>query len=249
MKKVKIAISLDKPLLELIDSKVDGRVIRSRSQAIELFLRRGVGENITKAVILIRGDQQKVLLRNFKGISLIKNHIQLFSDAGIKTLYIVTQHTKEMNLLLDEVSDAKIEVQIVEKDSKGNADALLSLKDSLKENFVVISGDTYNDFDLMKMMRKHIQLDRLATMGLMSSSTPSEYGIAILDGDLIVDFKEKPKTSTSNIVNAGVYIFKPEVFELISKDIKSLEKDLFPKIARLKQLAGFFTYGEYAHMG
>ena len=32
MKKPKIAISVDKSLLELIDSKVDGSVIRSRSQ-------------------------------------------------------------------------------------------------------------------------------------------------------------------------------------------------------------------------
>ena len=35
MSKPKIAISLDKSLLELVDSKVDGSVIRSRSQAME----------------------------------------------------------------------------------------------------------------------------------------------------------------------------------------------------------------------
>ena len=39
MKKPKIAISLDKPLLDLIDSKVDGSILRSRSQAMEFFLK------------------------------------------------------------------------------------------------------------------------------------------------------------------------------------------------------------------
>ena len=47
-----------------------------------------------------------------------------------------------------------------------------------------------------------------------------------------------------NIVNAGIYIFKPEVFELF-EDSVSLEKDLFPRLAKLNQLVGFFTYGEY----
>ena len=42
-------------------------------------------------------------------------------------------------------------------------------------------------------------------------------------------------------------MFKPEVFELFD-NVNSLEKDLFPKLARLKQLIGFFTYGEYEHL-
>ncbi|MBD3310492.1 hypothetical protein GF351_04690 [Candidatus Woesearchaeota archaeon] len=246
--KRKIAISVDKGLLDLIDSKVDGKVIRSRSQAIELFLRRGIGESVTKAVILIRGEQQGLLLKQIRGKSLLRHHIGLFADSGIKTAYIVTQHTRHMNDLVMEIQDSPIQVEIVEKDAKGNAEALSALKGRIKEDFAVISGDTYNDFHLRKMMQKHIQLDKLATMGLMSSPHPSEYGIAILDGDLIVDFHEKPKTSASNIVNAGVYIFKPEIFELITRDIRSLERDLFPKLAKLKQLAGFFTYGEYMHM-
>ncbi len=52
----------------------------------------------------------------------------------------------------------------------------------------------------------------------------------------------------SNVVNAGIYIFKPEVFELFS-GVSSLEKGLFPKLARIKQLVGFFTHGEYVHFG
>ena len=49
-----------------------------------------------------------------------------------------------------------------------------------------------------------------------------------------------------NLVNAGIYIFKPEAFELFEYAV-SLEKDVFPKLAKIKQLAGYFTYGEYMH--
>jgi NDP-sugar pyrophosphorylase family protein len=181
-----------------------------------------------------------------KNTSLIRQQIGFFSRHGIKVVYIVTQHTKSMNLLLDEISDAKISVEIVEMESKGNADALKAVRKKISGSFVVMSGDTYNDFDLLKMIKKHVDSEKLATMGLMTREKTSSYGNAILDGDLIVDFQEKPKHYSTNIVNAGIYIFKPEIFEIF-ESASSLEKDLFPRLARIKQLAGFFTYGEYLH--
>ena len=247
MPKSKIAISVDNSLLKLVDSKVDGSVIRSRSQAIEFFLKKGLQEqSVSVAVLLLKGEHQENVLKEVKGISLIKQQIEFFSNHGIKTIYIVTQHTKNMNRLLNEISNSKINVEIVEKQAKGNAEALMAVKEKISNNFVVMSGDTYNNFDLLKMIKKHTDSDKLVTMGLMTREKASSYGTAILDGDLIVDFHEKPKHYSTNIVNAGIYIFKPEVFELF-EDSVSLEKDLFPRLARLKQLVGFFTYGEYLH--
>ena len=249
MKKAKIAISVDNSLLKIIDSKVDGSVIRSRSQAMEYFLKKGLKEqSINVAVLLLKGEHQPIALKNVKGMSLIKQQIDFFSRYGIRTVYIVTQHTKNINLLLNEISNAKINVEIIEKQAKGNADTLKAVKEKVSNSFVVMSGDTYNDFDLLNMIKKHLESEKLATMGLMTREKPSNYGTAILDGDLIVDFREKPKHYSTNIVNAGIYIFKPEIFELFGYLI-SLEKDLFPKLARIKQLIGFFTYGEYVHFG
>src|SRR3989338_8335329 len=248
MTKPKIAISLDESLLNIVDSKVDGNVIRSRSQAIEFFLRKGLqGQSVNTAVLLIKGEHQKNLLKSLKGKSLIKNQLDFFAQHGINKVYIVTQHTKTINLLLNEISDAKISVEIVEKEARGNAQALQAIKDRIKNSFVAMSGDTYNNFDLLKMIKKHLELDKIATMGLMTREKITGYGTAILDGDLIVDFQEKPKQSSTNIVNAGIYILKPEVFELL-EDAQNLEKDLFSKLARMKQLTGFFTYGEYEHL-
>ena len=248
-RKPKIAISLDRNLLGLVDSKVDGAVIRSRSQAIEFFLRKGLQEkSVNTAVLLIKGEHQENMLKKLKGKSLIQNQADFFSHYGINNVYIITQHSKNINLLLNEISGAKISVEIIEKDAKGNANALEQIKDKVKTSFIVMSGDIYNNFDLLKMIKKHLDIDKLATIGLMTREKTAGYGTAILDGDFIVDFQEKPKQSSTNIVNAGIYIFKPEVFELF-ENVSSLEKDLFPKLARMKQLVGFFTYGEYEHFG
>ena len=67
MKKPKIAISLDQSLLDQVDSKVDGSIIRSRSQAIEYFLRKGLKESsIDIAVLMIKGEHQKNSLKEWR---------------------------------------------------------------------------------------------------------------------------------------------------------------------------------------
>src|SRR3989344_3339027 len=135
-RKPKIAISLDRAVLELVDSKVDGNVIRSRSQAIEFFLRKGLQEqSINNAVLLIKGEHQENSLKKFKGKTLIKNQIEFFSKNGINNLYIVTQHTKNINLLLGEISNSNINAEIIETDARGNAEALEAIKDKTKSSF------------------------------------------------------------------------------------------------------------------
>jgi len=248
MTKSKIAISVDTPLLDQVDKMVDGSIIRSRSQAIEYFLRKGLREeSITIAIILLRGEHQVQSLSPFKGKTLIEAQLDFFQDNGFSQVYIITQHTKEITLLLEKVSGANLTVDLVESDAKGNAQALATIKNKIKSSFVVMSGDTYNNFDFSTMSKKHLSLDKMATMGLMTREKTVGYGTAILDGDLVIDFQEKPKQSSTHIVNAGIYIFKPEIFELFEQ-VSSLEKDLFSKLARMKQLVGFFTYGEYEHV-
>ena len=241
--KEKIAISIDKSMLDLVDSKIDGSMLRNRSQAIEYFLRKGImKDTITTAVLLLRGQDQDIVLKNYMGKSLIQKQIEFFSSKGIKKIFLITQ--KPNKELREQLIDTIVE--IIDKEARGNASALSSLKGKIRNNFIVMSGDTYNNFDLLKMIGKHLSLNKIATMGLMTREKSSDYGTAILDGDFVIDFKEK-KASSSHIVNAGIYIFKPEIFELIEKD--SLENDLFPKLAKINELIGFFTYGEYEHFG
>ena len=82
-------------------------------------------------------------------------------------------------------------------------------------------------------------------MGLISSKTPQKRGSVTLDGNLVIDFKEK-QVPSSNIINAGIYILKPEIFSLL-KNKKSLEHEIFPELAKQKQIQGFFTFGKFIH--
>ena len=243
MKKPKIAISLDLPLLESIDKTVDGLTIRSRSQAIELLLNRALGKDVIKtAVILLKGSQQSKVQTH------LNNQINYLKKHGINHIIYLTQTTPTLSNLSSTLSKSGIKHEIITKNLKGNAEMLQSIKEKLPGDFVVYSGDIVTDFNISQMMERHKKSQKLATMALMSKEKPEKYGIAIVEGDQIIEFQEKPKTSSTTIVSGGVYIFKKEILELFDDKTTSLEKDLFPKLAKMKQLVSFFIYGHYQHI-
>lgn len=250
MKKEKIAISIDKSLLHRIDSRVDGSVIRSRSQAIELFVSKGIEEqSINTAVIMLSDEHQKVSLKEFKGQSLLKQQLDFFKENEISEVFLLTPHSTIINSLLKELASSKLRAELVETAVKGNARCLKIIKERLPDNFIIVSGDTYNNFKMENMIERHMANSKMVTIGLMSVAKPKAYGVVILDGDDVVAFEEKPKDTISHIVNAGVYLCRKEIFELFDDKTYSIERDLFPKIAKIKQLKGYFTHGEYIHFG
>lgn len=248
MKKKKIAISIDEPLLDIVNSYVDKTIIRSTSQAIEFLINQAIKRTpITTAVILISEKDQHHLLEKIENIPLIKCHIDFLKKFGINQIYLVT---KESELLKQKILELNKEIRIElinEEKGIGTASALLIIKNRIKNDFLVINGDTFNDFKLKKMINEHATNNKIATIGLISSSSPRKRGTAILEGTSIIDFKEKQET-ISNVINAGVYILKPRIFEYFDEKTKSLERDIFPILAKKRELQGFFTYGKFIHL-
>lgn len=248
MRKRKIAISIDEPLLDIVNSYVDNTTIRSTSQAIESLIRQAIKQApITTAVILISEKDQHYLLEKVENVPLIERHIGFLKRFGISQVYLVTKENETLKKKVSELSK-KIKIELVnEEKGTGTANALTLVKSKVGNDFLVVNGDTFNDFNLKKMINEHIDSNKVATIGLISSTSPHKRGAAILEGTTIIDFREKQETK-SNIVNAGIYILKTKIFEYFDKNTKSLELDIFPKLAKDKQLQGFFTYGRFIHL-
>jgi len=112
------------------------------------------------------------------------------------------------------------------------------------ETFLVTGGDDLTDIDLTAMLQFHKSKEAIATIGLTTVDDPSQFGVVVLEEDgRIQRFVEKPApgTAPSNLVNTGVYLFEPEILDLIpSGQFHDFGKNVFPFL--LEQQKPFFGY-------
>jgi mannose-1-phosphate guanylyltransferase/phosphomannomutase len=150
----------------------------------------------------------------------IKNYFQDGSRFGVKIKYI------------------KAEADF------GTAGAVRLGYESLRERFLVISGDVLTDFDLTEAISFHHGKKAKASIVLTHSKNPLQYGVVITKDDgKITQFLEKPTWGEvfSDTINTGIYIFEPDVLDKIPfKQEFDFSKNLFPLL--LKEDVGLFGY-------
>ena len=103
------------------------------------------------------------------------------------------------------------------------------------EPFIVLNGDIFANLSYKELLDTHIKSKALATIALCKVDDPSRYGVAEMGNDChIKRFIEKPfkDKAPSNLINAGVYVLSPKVFDYIpSGRAVSVEREVFPKLA------------------
>lgn len=127
------------------------------------------------------------------------------------------------------------------------------------DTFLVSGGDDLTALDLSEMLRFHKQSGAKATIALTRVEDPSQFGVVVLDenaseeGGRIQRFVEKPARGTepSNLVNTGVYLFEPQVLELIpSGEFYDFGKQLFPLLLeRGLSFCGYETRAYWRDVG
>lgn len=130
---------------------------------------------------------------------------------------------------------------------------LASGKTEMKETFIAMNGDVIAQINLRDMLDQHKRTGALVTDALHQVETPSRFGVVELDTqDRIRRFVEKPKpgTAPSRLVNAGIYMIQPEVLERVAPNRKvSLEREIFPTLAKEGKLSGFPFKGHWFDIG
>jgi len=124
----------------------------------------------------------------------------------------------------------------------GSAGALKPLQAFFTETFVVVGCDDLTDANLGALVAFHKERGALATIGLIDAVEVDQYGVVIVDKrGSILEFQEKPAKGTerSKLVNTGIYVFEPEIFNYIPADtFYDFGKNVFP--ALLAAGAGFY---------
>jgi NDP-sugar pyrophosphorylase family protein len=261
--KERITITLDSELTKQIDKRIDGNIIKNRSQQIELLLTKALGTyHPEKAVILVGGKGTRLrpitlkipkCMMEVQGKTITEYLFDLLKKQGIRDTILSVGHMKEK--IKDYYGDGSkfgVDITYVEEDEPlGTAGPLKLAKEYLKDSFIVTNGDELKNINIPRMFRLHKRKNALATIALTTVTDPSQYGVARLSGSRILEFVEKPKAdeAPSNLINAGFYIMEPEVIDMIPEGFSMLEKDVFPKLAEQGRLRGFPFAGQWFDIG
>ena len=128
------------------------------------------------------------------------------------------------------------EIQSMAIGSAGGLKRIQDFSGFFDDTFLVVCGDALIDLDLTKAVREHWRSGAVASVCTLevSKSEVSSYGVVVSDENgQITSFQEKPSVedALSNKVNTGIYIFEPEVLDLIPSGCEyDIGSQLFPKI-------------------
>jgi NDP-mannose synthase len=91
--------------------------------------------------------------------------------------------------------------------------APLRLIGDLPDHFLVINADVLSDLDLSRFLDEHIASGAIFTIGATSRDQILDYGVLGVEGERLVDFREKPKLS--QLVSMGIYAVNRRVLDYI----------------------------------
>lgn len=134
------------------------------------------------------------------------------------------------------IEDGEIQSEAV--GSAGGIKRIQEFGGFFDDTFLVVCGDALIDLDLTRAVREHWKSGAVASICTLSvePQAVSDYGVVVSDETgQITSFQEKPSIddALSNQVNTGIYIFEPQVLDLIpTGQTYDIGSDLFPKIVK-----------------
>jgi NDP-sugar pyrophosphorylase family protein len=98
----------------------------------------------------------------------------------------------------------------------GTAGPVKLLQNKLNEPFIVMNGDILTLLNYYKFYEFALNIDTDLVITTKELVTPFAFGNIECDGDFVSDIQEKPDIKMN--ILAGIYVFKPAIFELIPEN-------------------------------
>lgn len=218
-----------------------------------------------KALILVGGYGTRLRpltlsrpkpLVEFANKPMLIHQLEALIEAGVTEVVLaVSYRAQEMEKDLEEEAQ-KLGVNLIfshELEPLGTAGPLALASKTLSENdepFFVLNSDIICDFPFKEMVAFHKKHGKEGTICVTKVEEPSKYGVMLYDENgCIKNFIEKPQEFVSNKINAGMYIFNSSILKRIKLQPTSIEKEIFPEMAKENQLYALELKGFWMDVG
>ncbi|KAJ1890042.1 mannose-1-phosphate guanyltransferase [Kickxella alabastrina] len=219
-----------------------------------------------KALILVGGFGTRLRpltltvpkpLVDFANKPMILHQIEALVQAGVTDIVLAVNYKPEVMVAVLKKYEEKFGITItfsVEEVPLGTAGPLALARDILGKDdspFFVLNADVTCEYPFEKMRDFHLSHGGEGTILATTVDEPSNYGVVVVHPNttMIDRFVEKPVEYVGNRINAGIYIFSPSILNRIELRPTSIEKEIFPRIAKDRLLHTFDLEGYWMDVG
>jgi mannose-1-phosphate guanylyltransferase len=185
------------------------------------------------------------------GVPVTEHQLAMAKAAGITEIVLATSYLSEVFIpYFGDGSKWGMKIKYaVEKEPLGTGGAIRNAAKLLdtNESVVILNGDVLSSHDLSEQIRQHEAHDADVTLHLTQVDDARAFGCVPTDSDgRVTAFLEKMENPVSNQINAGCYVFNPQVVSTIPLDtVVSVERETFPQL--VANGAKVFGYLENAY--
>jgi mannose-1-phosphate guanylyltransferase len=219
--------------------------------AVAILLVGGFG---TRLMPLTKNTPKPML--TVAGIPVTEHQIAMAKSAGISEIVLATSYLSEVfTPYFGDGSQWGIKIKYaVEKEPLGTGGAIRNaarLLDS-DQSVVVLNGDVLSSHNLAEQIRQHEANDADVTLHLTQVQDARAFGCVPTDSQgRVTAFLEKMENPVTNQINAGCYVFNPQVISTIPLDtVVSVERETFPQlVANGAKVFGFIESAYWLDIG
>lgn len=211
-----------------------------------LFLAGGMGSRLKP----LTDDLPKPMVP-MMGKPLMERNILKLKDCGIDEIILSTCYKPQK--IKEHFGDgAKLGLKIhyvCEDIPLGTGGAIKNTQDFFDDTFIIFNADILSNINIIGMLKFHEEKRASVTIAVTKVADPSQYGVIEYNEELYAEsFTEKPKPSEirSNYINAGVYIFEPDVLkEIPGSKVVSIERETYPLLLKKGYPIAVYKSKEY----
>ncbi len=166
--------------------------------------------------------------------------------AGIRDILIITNPEEDINFkkILGDGSNYGIKIKYMEQSKPNGLPEAFILGEKFinKQNIALILGDNFfYGQGFTNRLKSKTKFNSGATIFTYQVNNPEDYGVVEIKNNKVLNIKEKPKKTKSNLAITGLYFFDHSVVNFSKKLKPSKRKeleivDLLKKYLKLKKL-------------
>ncbi len=166
--------------------------------------------------------------------SVLEIQIGHLKESGFDEIFLATNYMSEyIENFFGDGSRYGVKLKVSKEETPlGTVGPLTLLKSELTEPFLMMNGDILTLLNFRKMYEFALSKESMLTVGVKELVTPFQFGNIFFDGDFVTGIQEKPNIKTN--ILAGIYIFKPEIYNFIPLNKKYSMDGLINDMLRTK---------------